>query len=222
MHRLVIRISYPKLFILLSLFWQPGLSGFAQDAARSTSVNKSSDTSRLARPSNAALPAYQKKDTVDADSAAFVRKHTPWQPNPKKAGLYSSILPGAGQLYNRQYWKIPIVVAAGTTATYFITKNLNDYRSYRKAYIGRINNQFWTDQYAKLYSTDQLKQLQDDSKKYLDLSVLVTGVAYVLQVMDAVTSAHLRNFDISRDISMQVKPAIFPAGAGMGMVMTFR
>lgn len=159
---------------------------------------------------------------VNADSLAFAMKHQRFQPNPKKAGMYSSILPGLGQLYNRQYWKIPVVYAGGAIATYFIVQNLNNYDTYRKAYIGRINNPYPTDQFTRIYSTDQLKQLQDDYQKYLDLTVLFSGIGYALQVVDAVVSAHLKNFDMSRDISFKVRPVALPSGVGVGLVVNFK
>lgn len=114
-----------------------------------------------------------------------------------------------------------MVYAGLAVGGYFIIDNLNNYQSYRKAYIGRINNNNPTDQYVGLYSKDQLSQLQNDYNKYLNLSVLFTSLGYALQVMDAITSAHLKNFDISRDLSMRFVPVAYPGGAGMGLVMNF-
>ena len=80
--------------------------------------------------------------------------------------MYSSIVPGFGQLYNRQYWKLPIVYGVVAVSTYFITTNLTLYQSYRKAYINRLSNPaFVNDDYGTLYTVTQLKQLQDDPKK---------------------------------------------------------
>ena len=171
-----------------------------------------------------AVPDTTTKATVVSPNAAavpVVLKKGQFQPNPKKAGLYSALLPGLGQIYNRQYWKIPIVYAAVGFAGYYLVKNGSDYQSYRKAYIGRIGNSHPTDKYANTYDITQLKQLQDDSKKYLDLTVLLSVVGYTLQVLDAVTSAHLKNFDISRDISMHVTPVITPQGIGFGLAVKF-
>ena len=156
-------------------------------------------------------------EVVATDSA----KPQVFQPNPKRAGLYSAILPGLGQFYNRQYWKVPVIYAGLGIAAYFINDNLTQYRDYRKAYIGRINNPYPTDKYVNTYTTDQLQQLQNDYNKYLDLSILFTGIGYGLQVMEAITAAHLKNFDVSRDISLHVQPVAFPKGAGLGIVMNF-
>lgn len=149
-----------------------------------------------------------------------------WAPNPKKAGLYASLLPGMGQVYNRQYWKLPIVYGGLSVAGYFIVQNSKEYTTLRQAYVGRIsaNNTGTsaTDEYVGVYSDEQLKQLQDDANRRLNMTIVYSSLAYAMQIMDAVTSAHLRNFDISRDISLHVAPTPTPYGAGIGMALTFR
>lgn len=145
-----------------------------------------------------------------------------WQPIPKKAGLYSALLPGLGQVYNRQYWKLPIVYGGLGVAGYFIVKNSQTYNKYRQAYIGRINNPYPTDQYVGVYTFDQLKQLQSDANRVLNLTVLFSTVAYGMQVLDAITAAHLRNFDISRDISMRVHATALPQGPALGLAVNWR
>ncbi len=185
------------------------IAGFGQHVADSGIVGKAAvdTTNRVAHV---------------ASIASSQPKRQPFQPNPKRAGLYSAIVPGLGQFYNRQYWKVPIVYAGLGVAVYFISDNLTHYQSYRKAYISRFNTIYYTDQYANIYSKDQLNQLQSDYKKYLDLSILLTGVGYTLQVIEAMTGAHLKNFDISRDISFQMMPVVQPEGLGLGMVMHIR
>ncbi len=149
-------------------------------------------------------------------------KAVPFQPNPKRAGLYSAILPGLGQFYNRQYWKIPVIYAGLGIAGYFFVDNYNNYQDYRKAYIGRINNPYPTDKYVGLYTTDQLQQLQNDYNKYMDMTVLFTALGYTLQVVEAMTGAHLKNFDVSRDISMHLQPTASPRAVGLGLVFVMK
>ena len=165
-----------------------------------------------------------KNPNVVADSSIPVTavKEGPFQPNPKKSGLYSSIIPGLGQLYNRQYWKIPLIYAAMGVTAYVFINNYTNYENYYKAYIGRINNPYPTDKYVNLYTTDQLNQLQNDYNRYMDLTVLFGTIEYALQVMDAITSAHLKNFDISRDISLKMRPVVTPVGIGLGLVVNFK
>jgi hypothetical protein len=161
----------------------------------------------------------KKRAVVDTSTPAV--KVRPYQPNPKRAGLFSALLPGLGQIYNRQYWKLPIVYGGVAAAGYFFVTNIQDYQSFRKAYIGRINNPYPSDQYVGIYSTDQLQQLQNDYSRYVNLTALFTGLGYMLQVLDAITAAHLRNFDMSRDISMRFAPTMTPQGPAMGLVVNF-
>ncbi len=159
---------------------------------------------------------------VDEDSLAYALRPHPYQPNPKKAGLYSAILPGLGQAYNHQYWKVPVIYVGLAIAGYFISDNLKQYQKFRKAWIYDSNIPNYKDEFHNIYTPSQLKQYQDDYNKNFDLSILFTGVGYFLQVVDAITSAHLKNFDISRDISMHMKPVATPNGAGLGLVMNFK
>ena len=85
-----------------------------------------------------------------------------------------------------------------------------------------MNNPYPTDKYVGIYTIDQLQQLQNDYNKYLDLTVLFSSLGYALQVLDAITSAHLKNFDISRDISMKMTPVATPNSIGMGLVVNFK
>lgn len=160
------------------------------------------------------------KDSVTSTKDS-VKK--PFEPNPKKAGLYSAIIPGLGQVYDRKYWKVPVIYAGLGVGAYFIKFNSDKYRLYRKAYISRRDADPGNDELTELYANpDDLKQLQDEHKKYLDISVLLTGVAYMAQVIDAVVFAHLKNFDISRNISMQMKPTVLPNYVGLGLVVNFK
>jgi len=164
--------------------------------------------------------------TVTAKQTDTLQRQTKWEPNPKKAGLYAALLPGMGQVYNRQYWKLPIVYGGLTVAGYFIVTNSKEYTNLRQAYVGRISAKntgtLATDKYVDVYSDDQLKQLQDDANRKLNMTIVYSSLAYALQILDAVTSAHLRNFDVSRDISMHVAPVPTPFGAGVGVALTLR
>jgi hypothetical protein len=148
-------------------------------------------------------------------------KHKQFQPNPKKAGLYSAIIPGLGQAYNRNYWKVPVVLVGVGVAGYFYKKNYDDYQDYRQEYIRRKTPPHTVGSYEE-YDETQLLQRQSDSKKYLDMTVLFSGIGYALVVIDAITSAHLKNFDISRDISMHVYPTVVPGGGGVALVMNLK
>ena len=158
------------------------------------------------------------KSTVTADS---IKRKKAWEPIPKKAGMYSAIVPGLGQVYNRQYWKVPVVYGVLGVAGYFINFNLHEYQKFRKAYINSLDASTANDDFPQ-YSPDELLRLQNQWRKNADILVLLTSLGYTLQIMDAVASAHLRNFDISPDISMQMKPVLQPNYVGFGLVMNFK
>lgn len=144
---------------------------------------------------------------------------------PKKVALFSGILPGLGQAYNHQYWKIPIIYAGFGVAGYFIADNLKDYNAFRQIYAGRVSGDYSVDlkypRYAN-YSNDVIKNARDESRKNLDITVLVTALVYGLQMVDALVYAQLKNFDMSPDISFHTKAVTFPrGGVGIGLVMNF-
>lgn len=150
------------------------------------------------------------------DSAQLFIKKDSVQPivvkpvhSPRKAAFYSAVLPGLGQVYNREYWKIPLVYAAlGITTGTFIF-NMDKYRTYRNAYRIRMDgNADTVDDFVGLYSDASLKVLRDGYREYVDYSVLVFVLAYGLNIVDATVFAHLKNFDMSDDLSMKIVPAV--------------
>ena len=198
-----------------------GLRATAQ-AVPDTSLNQVVPDTLPAR--NAPILDSPAPDQVAYDSLKVKLK--PFQPNPKKSALYSAVFPGAGQIYNRQYWKVPVVYVGVGVALYFIIDNSRQYQRYRTAYIARINNANVQDEFTGLgsasYLESYLNTYQNTYRKYLDMTILFTAIGYTLQVMDALAFAHLKNFDISKDISMRLQPVAMPGGdPGLGLVMKF-
>jgi hypothetical protein len=207
------------LMVLLAIL-VGSMQGVRAQAVPDTSLNRVLPDTTPAR--NA--PVLSEPAPVQVAYDSLHKVVVPFQPNPKKSALYSAILPGAGQLYNRQYWKIPIVCVGVGAAIFFIDYNTRNYQSYRKAYIARINNPSYQDEYTKRgYSIGNIKTLQDAYKKDLDLTMLLTGVGYMIQVLDALAFAHLKNFDVSQNISLHMQPVAMPnGGAGLGLVMNLK
>ncbi len=154
--------------------------------------------------------------------------------SPRKASLYSAVLPGLGQAYNKKYWKIPIVYAGFGVFGYFIYFNASHYNEYKQAYIDFIDDEANTNSYLDLigpnvdpgsfdpsqpsdsYSREneewfktQLENNMNFYKRYRDLSVILTAGWYVLTIIDATVDAYLLNYDISHDISLRVDPKLF-------------
>jgi hypothetical protein len=195
----------------------------AQQVIVDTTLNQKIESPVIAGDTGTINTTPKDSVIVATDSVRGKLKKMPFEPNPKKAGLYSAILPGLGQIYDRKYWKLPIIYAAAGTAAYFISLNSQNYRKYRKAYVSRQDANPNNDELKDLYNNpDDLKQLQDEYKKYLDLTVLISAVAYTAQVIDAIVYAHLKNFDISRDISMHFGPVAQNNYAGLGLIFTLK
>ena len=183
--------------------------------------------------------------TVSPDTAKLKSEHTlrllPEEHSPKVAGIASAIVPGLGQAYNKKYWKIPIVYAALATSGYFIYYNYTIYSNFRKAYDLRIDGDSTTfltsfnlwyvfstqTVYLTNYSDYDLQQLENTYRRYVDISVLVTFAVYALNIVDAVVDAHLYNFDVSDNLSMNVKPFVIPslhspATAGLTLTLSLK
>jgi hypothetical protein len=145
------------------------------------------------------------------DSAA-VNVHSP-----RKAAIRSAILPGLGQAYNKSYWKIPIVYGAlGATAAVF-AYNLNNYKDTRFAYQAKykaslpIPQRDSTDFFnirpdLTPLSQETLRFYRDQFRRDIDYSVLFFLIAWGLNVVDATVDGHLKSFDVSPDLSLQIKP----------------
>jgi len=168
---------------------------------------------------DSARAKHQEEMRNSAPDVAVSNRTKPLYPNPKKAGLFSAVLPGSGQLYNKQYWKIPVVYAGVAGAAYLIKFNSDKYHTYRTAYIASLEGR--THEFTGIYDQEALKQLQDGYKKFLDLTVLYTAIAYTLQVIDAVVFAHLRNFEVSQDLSLRLKPINDGRGYGLGLALSW-
>ena len=125
---------------------------------------------------------------------------------PKRAGLYSAILPGLGQIYNKQYWKTGLVAVAAGTVTYFIIDNRKNYQKYQEVYISRIDNNPATTDTFYQYSINDIDILRRGFRKYYEYSIISGTVCYLVNILDAFTSSHLKTFDMSKNISMKATP----------------
>ena len=127
--------------------------------------------------------------------------------SPKKAAILSAALPGLGQIYNKKYWKVPIIYAGLLTSAYYINDNNNRYKQYKEAYIIRIdNNPNTTDNYVGEYSSGDLLILKDFYRRNREISILCFVGTYIVNVVDASVDAHLFDYDISDDISLHITP----------------
>ncbi|MBL7963448.1 MAG: hypothetical protein JNM31_06350 [Flavobacteriales bacterium] len=135
--------------------------------------------------------------------------------SPKRAAIYSALLPGAGQVYNRKYWKVPIVWGGLGLSYYFIRENSSQYQRYRDAYIAVSDNDpNTTDEFNGQYSASSLFETAETYRRWRDLSYIAIGLVYALNVMDATVDAHFVRFDVGSDLSLKLGPSLPLASRG--------
>jgi hypothetical protein len=141
--------------------------------------------------------------------------------SPRKATIYSAVLPGMGQIYNKKYWKVPLVYIGFGTLGYFIDWNNDQYMQYRKAYSDIVDDDPNTNSFEGLnfegrwdlnnssqrsQFTDALKRAKDYSRRNRDLVIISTAAFYAINIIDASVDAHFFDFDISDDLTFQWVP----------------
>ena len=124
--------------------------------------------------------------------------------NPKKATILSAVLPGAGQAYNRQYYKIHVIYGAMIGVMYAADFNKRQYDLYSSLYENRLLGIEDDPDFAQ-YPTAALKNARDESRKNMELSYIGLGFVYLLNVVDAYVSSHLSSFDVTEDLSFRPK-----------------
>ena len=141
---------------------------------------------------------------------AYASAHAHQNPNihsPVKAAYYSTMLPGLGQLYNKSYWKIPVVYAGFGVAGYFMYVNQSGMQRYTQEYLARTEVGYGdSDPELAIYSDDTLLKIRGLYKRYYEISIIGASLWYLLNILDATTDAYLHDFDISDDLSWHVQP----------------
>lgn len=168
-----------------------------------------------------------------ADSLPMPSKVTlDFKPDPKRAVLMA-LIPGLGQIYNRKYWKLPIVYGGLMGCIYAVTWNNRNYRDYYQAYLDIMDDaqypgrpaseyhQSWQDflsdtadpeEYvSSSYFQELLKNRKDRFRRYRDMSIFITIGVYAISIIDAYVDAQLFDFDISPDLSLHWSPEVTPA-----------
>ena len=152
------------------------------------------------------------RDTVLAKKTEAVH-------SPRKATIYSAVLPGLGQIYNRKYWKVPLVYGGFASLGYFINFNNEEYVKFRQAYSDILDTDPNTNSFVELVTdprslepgnigqlTERLRKAKDYWRRNRDLLVIGTAVFYAVNIIDASVDAHFFNFDISDDLTINWVP----------------
>ena len=155
------------------------------------------------------------------------RDWSTWKPNPQRALWLALVLPGAGQIYNRKYWKLPIFYGGFMGCIYALTWNNMMYKDYSQAYLDLMDTDPSTNSYNKFLhlgveiteaNENRFKQIfknrKDKYRRWRDMSIFVMIGVYALSVIDAYVDAELSEFDISKDLSLEVRATVIPNYAG--------
>lgn len=154
----------------------------------------------------------QTDSTVSKKSNQYSKPNLPANYSPRKAIIRSAVLPGWGQATNKKYWKMPIVYAAlGTTSVIFFN-NLNQFKEAKAAYAnatdGNITNDYLIPQpyYSVKDQPERIRSFRNQVRQNVDYTALFFILFWSLNVADAAVDAHLKTFDVSDDLSLQIKP----------------
>ncbi len=150
-----------------------------------------------------------------------------WKPNPQRALWLALVIPGAGQIYNRKFWKLPIIYGGFMGCIYALTWNNMMYKDYSQAYLDIMDDDPATASYNKFLhlgrtitpdNEDRYKEIfrtrKDKYRRWRDMSFFVMLGVYAISVIDAYVDAELSVFDISKDLSLKVEPTIIPNHGG--------
>ncbi|WP_241244340.1 DUF5683 domain-containing protein [Flagellimonas marinaquae] len=152
---------------------------------------------------------------------------------PSKAAFYSAILPGLGQIYNKRYWKAPIVWGAMGTGIYVYSFNNTEYRRARNAFKRRLAG-FEDDEFFDLngdgvgpdVSSEALQSAQENAQRDRDLALVITIALYALNIIDANVDSHLKQYNVSDDLAVDFNPVIdinpFTNDLNYGMAMVIK
>lgn len=179
-------------------------STFAQNE---TIIRVNADTTVVA-PDIPGIETFQSKSTLDPDRAA----------------LYAAIFPGLGQIYNKQYWKLPILYGGAIVIGHFIKYNNDLYNAFRNAYIAETDGNDTTPNPFPRFSQQALQLNAERFKRNRDFLMIMGVVYYIVQIVDAHVSAHLIEFNINDDLALQ--PTYYPReqyfAQNIGMSLVFK
>ena len=173
------------------------------------SVLTAQDSSNLAKLNQSLKPVKKKRDW------------STWHPEAKRAMWMALVLPGAGQIYNRKYWKLPIIYGGFVGCAYAITWNNQMYHDYSQAYLDIMDDDPNTQSYNQFLhlgatidasNIDRYKEIfrkrKDKFRRWRDMGVFVMIGVYAFSVIDAYVDASLSEFDISDDLTLRVEPTV--------------
>lgn len=189
-------------------------------------------TQAMAQKDSLAVESLSLEDSITIDSASLSKALTPkaqrkkrnwatWRPDTKRAMWLALVLPGAGQIYNRKYWKLPIIYGGFVGCAYAMSWNNQMYHDYSQAYLDIMDDDPNTQSYNQFLhlgaqidasNIERYKEIfrkrKDRYRRWRDMSMFVMIGVYAFSVIDAYVDASLSEFDISDDLSLRVEPTV--------------
>lgn len=213
-NKTIIYLRSTLLIILMAVGASPL---YASDMMPADTVIITDSAKNLMRADSAAISQMAMQDTIHFKK----RDWSTWRPDIKRAMWLAIVFPGGGQIYNRKYWKLPIVYGGFIGCYYAIRWNNMMYKDYSQAYLDLMDDNPETQSYNQFMhfgtviteanrSTyeNKFKRRKDYYRRYRDLSAFIMIGVYALSVIDAYVDASLSEFDISDDLSMRVTPTV--------------
>jgi len=130
--------------------------------------------------------------------------------SPRKATIMSAVLPGLGQIYNKKYWKVPILYGGFAVAGWYLNDNLKQIDFYKDAFKAETDGDPDTEN-GTGFTSAQLQEVISQYKTWRDLSYIAIAAIYILNIIDANVDAHLFYFDVGEDLSMNIQPFVTPS-----------
>ena len=189
-------------------------------------------TQAMAQKDSLAVEGLSLEDSITIDSASLSKALAPkalrkkrnwatWRPDTKRAMWLALVLPGAGQIYNRKYWKLPIIYGGFVGCAYAMSWNNQMYHDYSQAYLDIMDDDPNTQSYNQFLhlgaqidasNIERYKEIfrkrKDRYRRWRDMSMFVMIGVYAFSVIDAYVDASLSEFDISDDLSLRVEPTV--------------
>ncbi|MDR1974759.1 MAG: DUF5683 domain-containing protein [Bacteroidales bacterium] len=238
-------------FLCLCLFvWCAGVAQTAGNAATFEALDESVSVDSISQGGSVSIDSSDTKFAVttatseiikppkirlsfaEKNSGAFKLKKQGGRKSPLTAALCSAFVPGLGQMYNGQYYKPPVIYAGGVALWYFLDVNLKERRIYDKELNARYNHDTASLNLSLTrYNDNALLDIRNYYQNNFELSIIIAGVVYLLNIIDAIVYAHLSKFDVSPSLSMQVEPyartnfytkSKMPLDAGLSVSLTFK
>lgn len=128
-----------------------------------------------------------------------------------KATMYAAVLPGLGKIYNKQYWKIPIVYGGFIMFAHYINQNNNLYHAFKNAYRAEIDNNPNTINPYPQFVRSSLQRNAERFKRNRDFVMIWMGIFYLINIVETHVAAHLREFEVNDDLTIKIRPGLFSA-----------